>query len=187
MDAHKYTPEDRELVSRLLANPIEFPYEFKQWVTNYVVQNIPPIPISHIAGYENRRAHFSEVIDDAGTVFSSLTDNWGDQVTSNPSVTGLSDGDYLCIFGCFFEGGAGASSGHIGISVNDGTPDLDHAASGVNLLDDGMYVSAAHIITGVRTAGGGNNSLVAKVRLHDISGSATIRVGSRYLVVMKAK
>lgn len=185
MGAADLSEEDRRKIRELLSRPMVLPEEFRSWLPDWLAQNIPPLPISHFSGYESRRGQFDEEIDDAGTVYSSLTGNWNDQVTPNPFIDKLSNGAYLVIWGCFFEGGAGASTGDIGISINGANPDADLAASGTNLLDDGLYVSRAHIFEGVTNASG-VNTLAAVCRLTDLSGGATIRVGSRYMITLKA-
>lgn len=184
--AHEYTEEDRERVRAILSNPMGFPEAFKKWLPEWLAQNMPVIPVGQLSGYNQRRGDFNEIIDDAGTTYGPGLDNdWGTMVTTHPTITKLANASYLVIWGGFFAGGDQGSDGDIGISINGSTPDANLAASATDLLDDGYYVMRAHIFD--VSSASGVNTLEAKVKLRDTGGgSATITVGSRYMITLRA-
>lgn len=184
-DAATFTEEERQRVTNLLSRPLFFPEEFKKWLPDWLAQNMPVVPVYALQGYKATRAGYDEVLNDAGTVEAAPDSAWGTQATPHPTVENLTDGNYLVIWGAYFEGGDQSSGGYIGISINGSTPTNELSAFGDPLLDDGLWVSRAHVF---EVTGGANglNTLEAKIKLVDNSGAGTILYGSRYMVTLRA-
>lgn len=114
----------RDLLKKLLANPIEFPETFKRWVGDYFATNIPLIPYGNILGSKVNIAKSGDYI---ATNEGPATSAYGNLATVGPSINGLADGVYVILWGANTTGGA--HEGHMGISVNGDTP-VDGEAAG---------------------------------------------------------
>lgn len=109
--------QTRDFMRRLLANPIEFPDEFKRWVGDYFATNVPLIPYGNLLG---ARVNIAKSGDYISTQEGPATTAYGDLSTVGPSVTGLADGVYVVLWGAVT--GGGEHEGYMGISVNGDTP-----------------------------------------------------------------
>ncbi len=114
----------RELLKKLLANPIEFPEAFKRWVGDYFAQNIPLIPYGNFLGSKVNIAKSGDFIL---TTQGPATSAYGNLATVGPSIVGLADGVYIVLWGASTTGGA--HEGFMGVSVNGDTP-LDSESAG---------------------------------------------------------
>lgn len=120
------TPQDealseaqRDLLKKLLANPIEFPEAFKRWVADYFATNIPLIPYGSLLGSKQNIAKSGDYIaTNEGPASSSFGNIPGGTV--GPSILGLADGVYIIVWGAQTTGGE--HPGGMGISVNGDTP-----------------------------------------------------------------
>lgn len=122
MSGADLSPEDRQRIDDFLSKPMEFPSEFRNWVSDYLSVNIPQIPVSQLLGYKGTLAH--NVIDNAEIQVNSADGperEWNQ--FDGPAVTGLADGTYFVSYGA--KTGRAASGGvttRIGISVNGSDP-----------------------------------------------------------------
>lgn len=119
--------ETRDLMKRLLANPIDFPDAFKQWVAGYFAQNVPLIPYGNLLGAKVNIAKSGDYIATSeGPGPAAYGDISGGTV--GPSITGLADGVYVVLWGAVTTGGE--HTGYMGVSINGDTPtDADSAGS----------------------------------------------------------
>ena len=121
------TEAERAILQKLLANPLEFPKEFKEWVSDYFATNVPLIPYGTFLGSKLNIAKSGNYIATAqGPGASAYGDIPGGTV--GPSITGIADGVYVVVWGANTTGGE--HQGFMGISVNGSTPtDADSAGS----------------------------------------------------------
>lgn len=116
------SPEELELQRRLFSSVETLPDKFKSWSIEYPAVNGLPIPASQIQGFAQYTAIQSQVLASESTSSTSYTN----LTTTGPEVTGLSDGEYLLIFGCVFDSSGG--DGHMSPSINGSTPSDNDAA-----------------------------------------------------------
>lgn len=113
----------RDLLKKLLANPLEFPDKFKQWVGDYFGANVPLIPFGSILGAKINIAKSGDYIT---TTQGPGTASYADLATVGPAVLGLANGVYIVLWGATTTGGE--HEGFMGISINGDTPSNSEAA-----------------------------------------------------------
>ena len=117
-------PDERKFWQRGLGFPEDFPPRFKSWLVDFIAVNIPQIPISQIVGFSQFTANQVQVVTSETT--TSLT--YTNLATDGPTISGLSKGTYLLLFGGIIENSVG-SHAFISVSVNGATPVEADAAS----------------------------------------------------------
>lgn len=132
------------------------PNAFKQYFVEYLALNQPLVPIGQVVGFSQYAAQFAAVR--AGAEESTVSTAYTDLATVGPSLTGLSDGRYLLIYGGSSRNSATNTSA-ISPSVNGAAASDDNFARTAHAT----YTSVARAITATLQAGG-NNSVTIKYR-----------------------
>ena len=146
------TEAEREILKKLLANPIEFPEAFKRWVADYFAQNVPMIPYGNFLGSKLNIAKSGDYIS---TTQGPATSAYGNLATVGPSIVGIADGVYIVNWGATTTGGE--HEGFMGVSVNGATPvDAEAAGSAYNLT-----IAQGKIVT---LKNDNNSSIVCKYK-----------------------
>lgn len=118
------TEQERAILQKLLSNPLEFPKEFKEWVSDYFATNVPLIPYGTFLGSKLNIAKSGDYI---ATSQGPGGLAYGDLATVGPSIIGIADGVYVVIWGATTTGGE--HPGNMAISVNGDTP-VDSQSAG---------------------------------------------------------
>lgn len=121
--ADEMSPEERELINKLLAHPEEFPPEFRNWILNYLGQNIPPLPVEHFQGYKVLLVREAAPVV---TAQSTTSATYVDLATVGPELTKLPDGRYIVFFGCNVDSDLAGDWGKISLSINGAAPSDAH-------------------------------------------------------------
>lgn len=137
-----------------LGHPLEFPPEFKQWLTEYVAQNVPKLPISQVFGFQLQRVRTDTV--DTSQARSSTA--YGDLTTVGPTLSDLANGWYLLIFGGNITG---VNQGRISVSLNGVAAADDDGVLGGVTHASGMRILLTHLTANNR------NEIVLKYRSTD--------------------
>lgn len=175
------TPEQRGQLDDFLGSPIKFPSEFKQWLTDYLAVNIPPIPVSQLLGYKPTLAH--NVIDNA---VINLDSGSGAERTwvqvDGPLVDNLSDGTYFAAWGAKMgRGSTGGATCRIGPSVNGADPSGFNYATFQANDPDAMCWKAAELVV----KNGKDNNSVELYYWYDLGGGATADFLHRWLTLIR--
>lgn len=161
-----------DLTPGALGHPLEFPPEFKQWLTDYVATQMPKMPISQVFGYQLQRARTATVETQQTTTSTSYTD----LATAGPTLSQLANGFYLLIFGCDASNSSSAGDGYMAPSVNGAA-----AADADGVLFSGTFNDSTAINSNLRVllvqldTPGGNNEIVMKYRVSSGTGYFDMR------------
>lgn len=174
------TPDQRDQIDAFLGSPIKYPPEFKQWLTDYLAVNIPPIPVSQLLGYKPTLAHNEIVNPDEPQTSPERT--WVDIDTYGPAVPDLSDGTYFCAWGAKTgRGNAGGATTRIGLSVNGADPaGFNYATFQAN--DPDAMVWKACLAT---ARNGKDNNEIRLKYWFDLGGGASAQFAHRWLTVIR--
>lgn len=121
------TSFDRK-VYESLQKVLLLPNDFKEYMTQYQALNGVPIPISQITGF----AQFApQPATDVTTNESTTSTTYTNLATTGPSLSGLSNGRYMILFGCALKHSAGAGNASLmSVSVNGAAPGAsEHCSS----------------------------------------------------------
>ena len=140
------TPEEKQKINDYLSHPLDFPPDFKDWMADYFATNIPKIPLSQVFGFQLWRVHSASPID---TGQSTSSTSYTDLGTVGPTLSNLSKGYYIVMFGAdvsFFSPG---NTRTIGLSIDGAAPVAGNEAPGnvgsiglvclVNLATDALH------------------------------------------------
>lgn len=163
--------KERELLKAILSRPLFLPNDFKGWMVDFLVTNIPNIPIKHVYGYSITTGRVASRVDTEETTTSTA---YTDLATVGPQLTGLSDGRYMLIFGCKTHT-ADTMDYFMSPSINGSTPSDDNAAEGSR----GTAIGRAIVLT--VDNGTDNNTVVMKYRV----ASGTGDFSKRWLAAFK--
>jgi len=174
------TPEQREKIQSFLSQPMKFPQEFKQYLTDYLATNIPPIPVSQLLGYKGTLARY-DVIESFSDGNTADERTWIDLPdATGPEVTGLADGVYWAAFGYHHPGfNAGGATQRMGPSINGADP--GYYARSV-ALDAGKTVWRA---ARLNVVGGKDNNTVTCKYWYDLGGGADAEYDNRWLAMLR--
>ena len=169
------SPEERELVKKLLGSPLDFPSKFLDWVIKYIENNPPVLPISQIFGFTQFVATFEQVPAADSTTSTTYADLSGG---ANPELTELPKGRYLLLYGASLSNSAGAAENYVSVSVNG-------AAASDN--DSGLFGStgttqASVVGATVKDLDQDSNTVTVKYRQ---SGGITMTARRRWLIALK--
>lgn len=150
MEGAALSPEDRSKTDRFLANPLDFPDEFKKWLLDYMGMNIPPIPVNQLLGFVQTRAYTADDVPDFEATASSNYTRLG---ITGPIIQGLNDGTYIVFHGCEMASNDGFSAkGWEALSVNGSTPSdnlANRAFNGGTRVDTSWRVDQVSCTAGV--------------------------------------
>lgn len=144
MSNGQLSEKERQVVTDLLGHPLDFPNRFKAWFTDYMAQNIPPLPVDHIQGYVKTRGYGSQVAPGSITIGAG----WTSLGAIGPNFYGLPGGDYLMIWGMYCPNNV--SSGVIyrmGPVIDGGGTPSESQACKVAAGSVGSTGSRARVIT----------------------------------------
>ena len=157
MEGKDLSAADRAKTDKLLANPLDFPDEFRKWVLDWLGQNLPPIPVTQLLGFVQTRAYTAS---DVATQEPQSSSSYARLATTGPIITGLNDGTYVVFFGCEMGmqvDGGGGSKGWASLSVNGATPTDGKA---VRAYNGGTRIDVGWRADSVTCgAGPGNNTI----------------------------
>ena len=112
------TPEDRELLTKLLSKPLQLPEEFKGWLQKYASLYATPY-LQELAGYRSRRWRMHNVPTFETGSSVGIGSALFDLATPGPLLEGLRDGTYATLFGWYTQDGTAITRG-AQLSYNDG-------------------------------------------------------------------
>lgn len=98
----------RNEAATLLSHPLHFPDEFKRWLGDFVLTNIPMIPFGHIFGARQNTARSGDYV---AASESTTSTSYTDLATVGPLIENIADGTYLLMYGV-------QCRAHASISVN---------------------------------------------------------------------
>ena len=158
------TPEQRGQIDEFLGSPIKYPEEFKQWLTDYLAVNVPPIPVSQLLGYKGTLARYDHLV--TTETLSSPTTTWTDLGTVGPEIDKLADGVYWAAWGCYVAANGGAVTNRMGLSVNGADPSTYAESTGVSTAKN-MWRATQLLVK----SGTDNNTVTAKFYTDPITGT----------------
>lgn len=113
---NQLTDSERKLMQKMLAAPESFPGEFWSSIINKVQMDIGKLPGSQIVGgVSNLRFGLDGIATSQSTSSSSYTD----LSTVGPTLSGISNGSYLIMFGAVVSVVASVFNANMSIQVND--------------------------------------------------------------------
>ncbi len=177
MSLQNMTEEDRKLLSKVLSKPLQFPENFKGWLSDYIATNIPKLPISHIYGFKLEGVRIAPTI----TTFESTSSaTFGNLATVGPQLTGVADGLYLVFYGAktFTTDFALGTFSRMGIEVNGAAITSDNRIEQPQRGGIGESMSFM-----VRASNDHNNTFIAKYA-SDTAGEQ-VSFEKRWLVLFK--
>lgn len=127
---------EREQIQNVLRHPIDFPQEFKDWVSDYLALNMPKITVSQVYGFRVESYKEAKVTTEESTSSTSYTD----LTTTGPKISNLVDGLYLVIVG-FLPRHTGAQTDAFMSFSPDGASAVDSDAASANHPGSAMKVS----------------------------------------------
>lgn len=171
------TREEEEFIRRYLARPESFPPEFWSAVIQKVSLDIDKIPGSQIVGgTTNLSATNADAI---ATEESTTSLTYTDLATAGPTITGLSNGTYLVLFGCLMrESNAAGEQSIMSIQVNS-TAASDSVACAME-RGIGLQSASSFFVTALEE--NNNNTLTAKYK---VSAASTGYFANRRLTAIK--
>lgn len=173
------TQEQRDQIGEYLSSPLKYPPEFKQWLTDYLATNIPPIPVSQLMGYKGTLARydFEATFSDGNT---SPERTWTTLDGLGPVIDQLADGIYWAVWGYHHPGlNAGSSTQRMGLSVNGAAP-LTWTES--ITLDTGKTIWRADRLD---VSGGNDNNTVEANYWFDLAGGADGEFSKRWMALLR--
>lgn len=178
VEAWELTPDDRSRIDRLLSSPLDFPDEFKKYILDYGAMHIPPIPIDQLQGYRPTRVSAAEVATQEGESGTSYVE----LATEGPVLSGLADGTYLAIYGCWVSG----TYGHMTVMGNPVSPPSSGSGDphSVYIETGGAVEYQGARLNEFRLKNGDNNELRSFYR-RDSSGAGTAYFEKRFLVAIR--
>ncbi len=158
-----------------LGHPLEFPAEFKQWLTDYVATQTPKFPISQVFGYQLQRVRTATV--DASE--TRATNSYGDLATVGPTLSNLANGWYILVFGADTASSATAGGTKMSPQINGVAAVDDNACSFIPLYPTPARTSNLRMVMVHLDAG--TNEIIMKYK--QASGTGTFQF--RFLHALK--
>lgn len=165
--------DEETFLARMLSYPESFPPKFKSWLTEYLAVNMQPIPSSLVQGGGATTVTQAQVLTSESTASTSYVN----LATTGPTVTGLSDGNYLLLFGAQYDSPA-AGAGYMSPSINGSTPSDNDGA-----IEDPRAANRFNISRAVTKTLANNNNNTVTMQYRSVSG--TNSWAYRWLVVLK--
>lgn len=101
----EFSPEDRELLQRLLFRPLILPPEFKSWLYKFASGDAAP-HFQELLGVKARRWRVATPVLPLEYTNSTA---YTDLATVGPELTGLENGQYMIMFGYYTQNGGSGS------------------------------------------------------------------------------
>lgn len=189
------TPDERDVVKRLLAFPEEFPPEFGTWLVDYLgtvgitqqyqVQGLPLLNSQVQDALQ--QVNDQLVVVNAGYVATQETcssDSFVDLATVGPTVTGLADGVYLVLFGAAVVVPSGTNFGTMTVYANSDTPGETNAfvvGGDVASGSAGAFVISSSRAVSMSLSNNDNNTISTKYH----KGGSSAQFGNRWLTALR--
>ena len=148
--------------------------DFLGQLRTWLEQNPPSIPVTQILGFTQFAVQLATSVE---TTETTVSDTYADLATVGPTLTGLSDGKYLVLFGCSAKGSIAGSGGLMGIATDTAVAS-DNEQAGNTYTD---FVSVVRATT--KTLSNGNNTITAKYRRNNATGTASF--AHRWLIALR--
>lgn len=169
------TDSDKQLMDRLLSNPLFFPKDFKTWLLDYIAVNIPDLPISHIFGYSGFAPQEAPTI---ATGESTTSTSYTNLTTVGPTLAELADARYWISFGALC-GSSASGAAQASIQINsDAVSDDDRIQASPTGIAGGASCARAVI----KTLAGGTNSVTMKYKSGD---GSSVGFSQRWMILVK--
>ena len=169
--AHAPSDTAIPLVKNIFGVSSDFLGELKTWLE----QNPPAIPITSVLGFNQFLASGATRINTSQTRTSAT---YGDLATVGPTITGLSDGKYVVLYGAALSMNAGGPA-FMGLAVNGTNPSDDNEALQGAATNFGVSAMTAVLKT---LNNGGNNTLKAVYRSDGVN---TATFNRRWLIALR--
>lgn len=150
--------------------------QFFSYIVSWIEQSGLQIPISQVFGFSQFNAQSARV--DASETTTSTT--YTDLTTAGPTVSGLSAGTYIVLFGAQASSSVATIASLMSISANAAAA-VDGDSCATSVLTSNYQTAVAKAITA--TVSSSNNSFQCKYRTN---GAATATFLYRWIVVLKA-
>lgn len=171
------TDFDRKVYAALDKGGQWFGKDFKQYLVEYFSLNQPLVPFGQIIGASQFTVQAADVVNTQETTTSTSYTNLS---TVGPSLSGLSDGDYLIIISCICQSSDAAEAAIMSTEINGSTANAD-----VDRAQVGGVGFTNTVAFAVRTlASGSGNAIVAKYRSTDAGATATFLLRKMYALKM---
>lgn len=145
------------------------------WLTDQVALRGLAVPIGQVIGFSRFTANPATDVAAAETTTSTT---YGDLATVGPTLTGVPDGSYLVIFGCFASTDTDGFISRMSIQVN-GTA----AADADSLATGNQYGVSLMRIVSKTLSTGGNNTITAKYKTQ--TATHTSSFSDRWMVALR--
>lgn len=165
---HDYTAQ-KPVVNSIFDFSADALGQLRTWLE----QNPPAIPVTQILGFSQFTAASAPYI---GTTETTTSLSFSDLATVGPTISGLSDGQYIIMFGAAASAASGDEA-DMGIQINGANVDPTQT---VVTLSTSFTPAAMAVVT--RLSGGGNNTIVAKY-LSLKGGTASF--GRRWMIALR--
>lgn len=118
IDASTLTEEDRALIEKVMAKPLNFPPEFEKHILDVVARQLPLIPLEQFQGFITDKARADNDRSAVGTSSAGYVSLGG------PALADLAPGQYIFLFGCVLWafGSSGNNRGVMGLSIGGASP-----------------------------------------------------------------
>lgn len=159
-----------------LSDPLfNIPKAFETWIVDRVAVAGLSIPIGQILGFPERSAQFAGVAAHETTTSGT----YDDLTTAGPELTGLSDGQYIVLFGCWLGADTAGDAAHMSIDINAAGADDSQSviAPSTTVFFSGMRAFTTNLSDV-------NNTLTAKYR--NSTDGRTSEFQNRWLIALKS-
>lgn len=164
-DNDDFKSQLRDFLITFFKDSYQFPREYKNWLQDYIAINIPDIPVSQVQGYSNATPNPATTVVTSETKTSAT---YGALTTAGPSLTGLSQGKYLFIFGCVGSVDTNGRAALMNLAFNGSNPGDDNDAVWITSTPADHLTSATSWVT--RTFTTDNNSAASVYRVSSGTG-----------------
>ena len=157
------TAYEMTLMERMFGNPRLWPDTAKVWIADYVAQNLS-LPISQVQGFTT---FVAQIADPVNVAESTASTSYTNLATVGPTLTGISNGLYVVLFGCRISHSLGGSDAGL-MSVQGNAV----AASDTNAINSNATTQVGtNVAFQLHELRANSNTLTAKYRT--TAGTAT--------------
>lgn len=174
------TSEDIALMQRVLSaamrNPNLIPSDFMSYLVDYIQTQRLIIPVGQVFGFQQTKPNSDAIQTQESTTSGSYTD----LATVGPTISGLSAGTYVVIFGAYIVTNTTSTAGYMSVASDTQAAADSHSIHGVGGLTVAYSAATAFVITLSQTGG---NTLTAKYKSSD--GTTVCNFGNRWMVALR--
>lgn len=167
------SPQERSIWQRFSGTPNDLSPEFKNWLKQFVLAEVvPEIPVYQLQGWAQFSGSYAEVAASEAITSTSYTD----LTTSGPSLTGLSPGIYLILFGAKVSHSDQGGTSRMSLSLNGST-----ATDADGWIQTNFSGSTSPMRAIQKTLSESSNSITCKYKV----GGGTGTWSDRWLITMR--